>query len=63
MSTARKNRLAFPVLSDSNLDAANGFEIASTLPPELVDLYGAGGINLPVLNGNGQWVLPIVRDR
>ncbi len=59
LSTAEKNELAFPVLSDSELVAANGFGIAFTLPPELVDLYSSVGNNLPELNGNGQWVLPI----
>jgi peroxiredoxin len=59
LSTAEKNELAFPVLSDSELVAADGFGIAFTLPPELVELYSAVGNNLPELNGNGQWVLPI----
>jgi peroxiredoxin len=59
VSTTKRNGLAFPVLSDSELDAANGFDIALTLPPELVDIYGASGTNLPVQNGNGQWVLPV----
>jgi peroxiredoxin len=27
--------------------------------PELIDLFGAAGNNLPVLNDNGHWVLPI----
>ena len=59
LSMAEKHELAFPVLSDSAMDAAGGFGIAFTLPPELVDLYGSVGNNLPELNGNGQWVLPI----
>ncbi len=59
LSTAEKNALAFPVLSDSDLAAAHGFGIAFTLPPELVDLYSAVGNKLPELNGNGQWVLPV----
>jgi peroxiredoxin len=59
LSTAEKNALAFPVLSDSDLAAAHGFGIAFTLPPELVDLYSSVGNNLPELNGNGQWVLPV----
>lgn len=59
LSTAEKNELAFPVLSDSDLAAAHGFGIAFTLPPELVDLYSSVGNNLPELNGNGQWVLPV----
>jgi len=59
LSTAEKNALAFPVLSDSELTASHGFGIAFTLPPDLVELYGRVGNNLPEFNGNGQWVLPI----
>jgi peroxiredoxin len=59
MTTAEINALAYPVLSDSALDAANGFDISFTLPPELVDFYGAVGVDVPVFNGNGQWVLPV----
>jgi peroxiredoxin len=58
-STAQKNGLAFTVLSDSMLEAAEAFKIAFTLPPELIDLYGRLGNDLPVLNGNGQWTLPM----
>ena len=53
------NEPVYPVLSDSNLDAANGFNIAFTLPPELIDLYASAGTDIPVLNDNAQWVLPI----
>ena len=59
LSTAEKNDLAFPVLSDSNLAAARAFGIAFTLSSELVDLYAKAGNDLPTLNGNGEWVLPI----
>ncbi|BDT74311.1 thiol-disulfide oxidoreductase ResA (plasmid) [Comamonadaceae bacterium OS-4] len=59
LSTAEKNELAYPVLSDSSLAAATAFGIAFTLPPELVDLYSKVGNDLPTINGNGQWVLPI----
>lgn len=59
MRTAEDNQLTFTVLSDSNLDAANGFELAFTLPPELVSFYGSVGTDIPVLNGNGLWVLPV----
>jgi peroxiredoxin len=58
-STAEKNELAFTVLSDSALEAANGFGIAFTLHPDLVDFYGSVGTDIPVLNGNGLWVLPV----
>ena len=59
MDTIERNALAYTVLSDSKLDAANGFGIAFTLPPELIDLYASAGTDIPVLNGNAQWVLPI----
>ena len=59
MTTVEINDLAYPVLSDCGLDAADGFNISYTLPPELVDFYGAVGVDVPVFNGNGQWVLPV----
>ena len=59
MRTAEDNQFTFTVLSDSNLDVANGFELAFTLPPELVSFYGSVGTDIPVLNGNGLWVLPV----
>jgi peroxiredoxin len=51
--------LAFPVLSDSELVAANAFGIAFTLPPELVEYFTEIGTDIPVLNGNGLWALPV----
>ena len=59
LSTAEKNELAFPVLSDSNLDASNGFGIAFEMPQPLIDLYSKVGNDLPIFNGNGRWVLPL----
>lgn len=57
--TADDNRLGFTVLSDSALEAANGFGLAFTLHPDLVDFYASVGTDIPVLNGNGLWVLPV----
>ena len=57
--TAEDNQLAFTVLSDSDLEAANGFGLAFTLHPDVVEYYGSVGTDIPVLNGNGQWVLPV----
>lgn len=59
LSSAEKNALSFPVLSDSALQAATAFGVGFTLPPELVELYASVGNDLPTLNGNGQWVLPV----
>ena len=59
LTTAEKNELAFPVLSDSALQAATAFGVAFEMPPELIALYSQVGNDLPVLNGNGRWVLPL----
>jgi peroxiredoxin len=59
LNTSQKNELAYPVLSDSSLAAAKAFGIAFEMPPELIELYSKVGNDLPTLNGNGQWVLPI----
>ena len=59
LSTAEKNDLAFPVLSDSGRAAAKAFGFAFTLSPDLVALYAKVGNDLPTLNGIGHWVLRI----
>jgi peroxiredoxin len=59
ISTAGKHGLGFAVLSDAELEAAEAFKIVYTLPDELIDLYGRLGHDLPVLNGNGRWALPM----
>lgn len=59
LSTQEKNDLAFEVLSDSSLAAADGFGVSFDLPAELVALYGSVGHDLPVTNGNGRWTLPV----
>ncbi|MBC7939054.1 MAG: AhpC/TSA family protein [Chitinophagaceae bacterium] len=59
LSTAEKNELAFPVLSDSALQAATAFGVAFEMAPELIALYSRAGNDLAVLNGNGRWVLPV----
>ena len=59
LSTAEKNELAYPVLSDSSLAAAGGFGVAFEMPQALIDLYRGVGNDLAVLNGNDRWVLPV----
>ena len=56
LSTAQKNDLVYPVLSDSGLAAASAFGVAFEMPPDLIDLYSPVGNDLPRLNGNGCWV-------
>lgn len=59
LSTAEKSELAFPVLSDSQLQASTAFGVAFEMSPELIELYRRAGHDLPVRNGNGRWVLPV----
>lgn len=59
LTTAEKNALLFPVLSDSTLEAASAYGVAFEMPPELVELYRRVGHDLPTLNGNGRWALPV----
>jgi peroxiredoxin len=59
LNVTERNGIAFPVLRDVDMEAANGFNVALSLPPELVDLYGASGATQPVLSASGQWILPV----
>lgn len=58
LSTAEKNDLAFPVLSDTDNRVANSFGLVFELPAELAQAYAANGINLSKINAVGEWHLP-----
>jgi peroxiredoxin len=59
LSTAEKNALAFPVLSDHASAAAQAFGIAFDLAEELRPIYARFNHALPVVNGVDSWALPI----
>ena len=59
LSTAEKNALAFPVLSDAGSATAKSFGIAYDLAEELRPIYTRFGHALPDKNGDEGWVLPI----
>jgi peroxiredoxin len=59
LSTAEKNALAFPVLSDARSSAAKAFGIAFDLADELRPIYERLGHALPDRNGDDSWLLPI----
>lgn len=59
LSTAEKNELAFPVLSDVGSDVAKAFGIAFDLLEELRPIYENFGHALPAMNGGESWTLPI----
>lgn len=59
LSTAEKNDLAFPVLSDSGSQVAKAFGIAFDLADELRPIYTQFNHALPVMNGTDSWALPL----
>jgi peroxiredoxin len=59
LSTAEKNALAFPVLSDTGSNVAKSYGIAFDLAEELRPIYTQLGHALPDRNGDESWILPI----
>ena len=59
LSTAEKNALEFPVLSDTRSEVAYAFGVAFDLADELRPIYTRFGHALPDVNGDAQWLLPI----
>lgn len=59
LSTAEKNDLAFPVLSDLESRVAKSFGIAFDLADELRPIFTSFGQALPDRNGDNSWVLPL----
>ncbi len=59
MTTAEKNELAFPVLSDAGSVTAKAYGIAFDLAEQLRPVYTRFGHALPDKNGDDSWVLPI----
>jgi peroxiredoxin len=59
LSTAEKDALQFPVLSDPGCDVAGAFGLAFELPSVLRPVYERFGHRLPSVNGGGDWLLPI----
>jgi peroxiredoxin len=59
LSTAEKNALAFPVLSDAGSATATAFGVAFELAQALRPIYTRFGHALPEMNGEADWLLPI----
>jgi peroxiredoxin len=57
--SVRQNELSFPILSDSNNDVAAAFGLRFTLPDYLVELYKSFGNDLPKINDDPSWTLPM----
>ncbi|WP_109301133.1 peroxiredoxin-like family protein [Aquimarina sp. AU474] len=59
LSTSEKNNLSFEVLSDIDNKTAKDFNLAFTLPEDLIQVYNGFGIDLEKSNGNSNQQLPI----
>jgi peroxiredoxin len=55
----RDNKLDFTILSDVKSEVANAFGIRFALPHYLVEVYKAFKNDLPVVNDDPSWVLPM----
>ena len=51
--------LRFPVLSDPGCKVAEGFGLAYTVPPYYREYYRSILVNIPFVNGDESWLLPI----
>ncbi|GGJ29607.1 hypothetical protein GCM10011320_41230 [Neoroseomonas lacus] len=59
LSTAERNALAFPVLTDGDGAAMRAFGLEFALPQPLRDLYARFGHDLSAVNGAVGWSLPM----
>ena len=57
--SARQNKLSFPILSDQGNQVAAAFGLQYHLPDYLIELYKQLGNDLPLVNGDPSWILPI----
>lgn len=55
----RITELGFPILSDTHNDVADAFGLRFQLPDYLIELYKALGNNLPLINDDPAWNLPM----
>lgn len=55
----RQNALGFPILSDAGGEIGAAFGLRFSLPDDLVALYKAFGNDLPLINKDPSWTLPM----
>lgn len=56
---ADQHKLRFPLLSDSGNQVAREFGLVYRVPEDQQDIYRRAFINLPFINGDESWELPI----
>jgi len=54
-----QHKLRFPLLSDRNNETARNFGLVYRVPDYQQSLYRRSFVNLPHLNGDDSWELPI----
>jgi peroxiredoxin len=52
-------KLNFDLLFDAGNAVAEAYGIAMQLPPDLIAVYAARGIDLPTFDGDDSWRLPV----
>ncbi|MER9651502.1 peroxiredoxin-like family protein [Mesorhizobium sp. M0199] len=55
----RDNKLGFPILSDAGTAVAADFGLRFALPDDLIEVYRQFGNDLPRINDDPAWVLPM----
>jgi peroxiredoxin len=55
----RDNKLAFPILSDEKSEVAEAFGLRFKLPDYLIEVYKGFKNDLPAINNDPAWVLPM----
>jgi peroxiredoxin len=55
----RDNKLGFPILSDAGTAVAAEFGLRFALPDDLIEVYKQFGNDLPEINDDPAWVLPM----
>ncbi len=59
LSTAEKHQLQFEILSDSDNKIASQFGLVMTIPERMRPHYLSWGFDLPAVNGNDSFQLPV----
>jgi len=59
LKSQRQNKLSYPILVDEGGKTADAFGIRFRLQDELIDAYKGFNVDLPVINGEPSWTLPM----
>ncbi|MDR5781574.1 peroxiredoxin-like family protein [Caballeronia sp. LZ065] len=59
LKSQRQNKLSYPILVDEGGKTADAFGIRFRLQDELIDAYKGFNVDLPAINGEPSWTLPM----